>query len=462
MNCMRIARCAAGLAVGLIAGGAWAQAPLRTAFTYQGQLKKAGVLLTGTADLEFSLWDDAGSGDPPAGGNQIGSTVSVANVAVTNGLFTLEVDFGVGAFTGQEARWLHIAVRSPHDPSDTEPFTPLSPRQPLTAPPYVPEAVYAGADALHGYLAGFLGHSTVTNCVRGDLAEECTPNLVIPIAVHDGEGHDLWVRVREGEPDEETRGIFIQKEPRPGVPTGQAYDVALNFTIGLDEYQMTVAPDHPIAALRQDSGYSGNRDIVVRLVSDDLLVLFIEWGSMDKIHTTFSELPITDAHVEPYQATNRLAQLKVTVQNVGCCNTDFLVTVTDCGASIAPVVAQRATLLPPDTHTFTFDLRTSGTFSDQNQCTVTIRSLAGSIASGPLLVGFPPPTEAAQAPPGKHAPKAQVNLPPTVRQSEGDGPHQKSVDDIETRSAEIADLKTRLDKLERQVNRLRPTQKDSE
>ena len=68
MNRVRIVTCAAGLAVGLAASGVWAQAPQRTAFTYQGQLKQAGVPLNGTADFEFSLWDDAGSGDPPTGG----------------------------------------------------------------------------------------------------------------------------------------------------------------------------------------------------------------------------------------------------------------------------------------------------------------------------------------------------------------------------------------------------------
>ncbi len=47
--------------------------PLTTAFTYQGQLKEAGVPLDGTADFQFTLWDAAGSGNPPTGGIQVGS-----------------------------------------------------------------------------------------------------------------------------------------------------------------------------------------------------------------------------------------------------------------------------------------------------------------------------------------------------------------------------------------------------
>ena len=107
-------------------------APLGTAFTYQGQLKQAGSPLTGTADFEFSLWDEAGTGNPPAGGSQVGSTVTMSNVTVANGLFTAQIDFGVGAFNG-DARWLQVAVRSPAGGGT---FTTLSPRQSLTASPY--------------------------------------------------------------------------------------------------------------------------------------------------------------------------------------------------------------------------------------------------------------------------------------------------------------------------------------
>ena len=40
--------------------------PLSTAFTYQGQLKSQGVPLTGTVDLEVSLFDiESGGIDSP-------------------------------------------------------------------------------------------------------------------------------------------------------------------------------------------------------------------------------------------------------------------------------------------------------------------------------------------------------------------------------------------------------------
>jgi len=115
----------------LVAASASAQTPLGAEWTYQGKLDLSGSPLNDTADFEFTLWDEAGAGDPPVGGTQIGSTVAVSNVAVVDGLFTVTLDFGAAAFNG-EKRWLEIAVASPSGGA----LTTLSPRQPLTAAPY--------------------------------------------------------------------------------------------------------------------------------------------------------------------------------------------------------------------------------------------------------------------------------------------------------------------------------------
>ncbi|MBC7242100.1 MAG: hypothetical protein H5T60_06615 [Anaerolineae bacterium] len=102
------------------------QAALGTAFTYQGQLKKDGNPVNGTCDFRFNLWDAA------AGGNQIGPNQEKTNVPVSNGLFTVQLDFGAGAFQG-DARWLWVRVRCP---AGSGTYTALSPRQPLTPAPY--------------------------------------------------------------------------------------------------------------------------------------------------------------------------------------------------------------------------------------------------------------------------------------------------------------------------------------
>jgi len=106
--------------------GLLAQTPLGTDFTYQGQLKSAGIAALSTADFQFLLFD------AESDGLQIGATLSKPNVGIVNGLFTISLDFGGSAFQG-DARWIEVAVRSP---AGSGGFTTLSPRQPLTAAPY--------------------------------------------------------------------------------------------------------------------------------------------------------------------------------------------------------------------------------------------------------------------------------------------------------------------------------------
>ncbi len=116
------------LLVGL--GAAVARPPVDTAITYQGQLKKAGAPLTGSADLIFTLWD-AG-----AGGTQVGLTQQASNITLTNGLLTVDLDFGPGVFDGN-GRWIEVQVRNP---AGSGTYATLSPRQPIMPTAY---ALYA-------------------------------------------------------------------------------------------------------------------------------------------------------------------------------------------------------------------------------------------------------------------------------------------------------------------------------
>jgi hypothetical protein len=95
-----------------------------TAFTYQGRLSDGPNPANGNYDLTFALFN-AGSGP-----SQVGGTISNTGVAITNGLFTLPLDFG-NVFDGS-ARWLEIGVRT----SGGGGFAILAPRQPLTPAPY--------------------------------------------------------------------------------------------------------------------------------------------------------------------------------------------------------------------------------------------------------------------------------------------------------------------------------------
>src|SRR5262249_34559799 len=108
--------------------------PLTTAFTFQGQLASNAAPVTGTYDLQFRLFDAA------TGGAQVGPTLCANNITVTNGQVTTQLDFGA-QFAGQQ-RFLAISVRQ-HPGltcANTTGFTPLPPRQQLTA---APNAVYS-------------------------------------------------------------------------------------------------------------------------------------------------------------------------------------------------------------------------------------------------------------------------------------------------------------------------------
>ena len=59
-----------------------------TEFTYQGRLLSGAVPADGSHDFEFALWD----GD--SGSNQIGPTISLTQVNVNNGVFSVRLDFG--------------------------------------------------------------------------------------------------------------------------------------------------------------------------------------------------------------------------------------------------------------------------------------------------------------------------------------------------------------------------------
>ncbi|HEY5909899.1 MAG TPA: tail fiber domain-containing protein [Verrucomicrobiae bacterium] len=110
-------------------------APVGTAFTYQGRLNEGANPASGLYDFSFAAFDAASAG------TQSGSTVNLAAVPVSNGLFSVTLDFG-SIFDGN-ARWLAISVKTNGGAS----YATLSPRQPLTASPYAVFAPTAGSAA---------------------------------------------------------------------------------------------------------------------------------------------------------------------------------------------------------------------------------------------------------------------------------------------------------------------------
>lgn len=109
-----------------VSGNTSVSTPLGNGITFQGKLNEADDPANGPFDFQFTLYDAA------SGGSQVGDTLTLNDVSVINGLFTVQLNFDTSAFQG-EARWLEIAVRPGES---TARYTLLSPRQMITAVPY--------------------------------------------------------------------------------------------------------------------------------------------------------------------------------------------------------------------------------------------------------------------------------------------------------------------------------------
>ena len=97
-----------------------------TGFTYQGKLDDSGMPANGLYDFTMTLWDAF------TNGAQIGPTLSLTNRPVTDGIFTLVLNFGPGVFTGPP-RYLEISLKPT---GSAVPPTVLSPRQLVLSAPY--------------------------------------------------------------------------------------------------------------------------------------------------------------------------------------------------------------------------------------------------------------------------------------------------------------------------------------
>ncbi len=137
-------------------GSIGALAATGNAFTYQGRLTTGGAPANGLYDFQFILYTAS------VGGSQTGPIITRNDVSVTNGLFTTVLDFG-NIFDGTQY-YLDISVRPGES---TGSYTPLTPRQPLTATPYAAGLVlpYDGSTSTSGSAV------SITNNGSGQAAE---------------------------------------------------------------------------------------------------------------------------------------------------------------------------------------------------------------------------------------------------------------------------------------------------
>jgi hypothetical protein len=126
-------------------------------FTYQGRLTEGGNPASGAYQMQFKLFDSL------AGPTQIGSTLADVPVTVAQGVFTVNLDFGIVALSGAD-RWIEIAVRH----NSGEVYTTLSPREQITSSPYAVRTISAGLADNALALGGLAASEYVTTASVGN------------------------------------------------------------------------------------------------------------------------------------------------------------------------------------------------------------------------------------------------------------------------------------------------------
>jgi hypothetical protein len=143
-----------------------------TAFTYQGQLNSSNAPATGSYDFRFQIYN--------AGNSVVAGPLTNAPVGVTNGLFTVTLDFGAGVFNGS-ALTLEIGVRTN---GSTSAYTVLSPRQTLTSVPYAIQSLNASnAVALTAPLQATNLAGTIPNTLLSTNVAVLTNNVFFSASV---------------------------------------------------------------------------------------------------------------------------------------------------------------------------------------------------------------------------------------------------------------------------------------
>ncbi len=170
-----------------------------TAFTYQGHLNTSGNAANGFYDLSFAVYDSN------VAGNLIAGPITNSAVPVSNGLFTVTLDFGAGVFTGTNY-WVQMAV----SPIGNGTFATLVPRQQLTPAPYAISLVSPQANALcpPGSVIAYMGATAPMGwllCDGSAVSRAKYPALWAAIGTNSGAG-DLATTFNL--PD--MRGVFLR------------------------------------------------------------------------------------------------------------------------------------------------------------------------------------------------------------------------------------------------------------
>lgn len=109
---------------------------VNSGFTYQGRLAQSGAVYSGTADLRFEVFDSA------TGGTSLGPAQELDNVAVTAGIFTVQVPQALSTFSNVAGNlWVEVSATTPS--GNAAGWATISPRSLITPVPMANTALVA-------------------------------------------------------------------------------------------------------------------------------------------------------------------------------------------------------------------------------------------------------------------------------------------------------------------------------
>jgi hypothetical protein len=183
------------LAMGLVLVTAMSvQARIESGFTYQGELRLADTPIEGDHDFRFRLYSSE------TDGARVGPELSQPSVAVLDGVFTVQLDFGADALTGAP-RWLEIDVRASGEPG----YETLAPRTLLASVPYAWGAAWAlpGSVSTDSIQSGAVGGAQIdpaevqrrvsAACPAGEFLRAINPDGTVVCAAGGAGGGSAWL-----------------------------------------------------------------------------------------------------------------------------------------------------------------------------------------------------------------------------------------------------------------------------
>jgi hypothetical protein len=182
-----------------------------TEFTYQGKLNDGAVAANANYDFEFRLYD--------AGGTQIGPTNSRSGVAVTAGIFSVNLNFGP-EFPGAD-RFLEIAVRTAGGGA----YTILSPRQKISSSPYSVKSLSAESSATATTADTATSAANFTGNLGGDVTGQQGSTTVARLR-----GRNVAATAPQGGQVLKYNGVTSQWEPNTDETGGGGENAILNQT----------------------------------------------------------------------------------------------------------------------------------------------------------------------------------------------------------------------------------------